>query len=196
LCWVPRAYPVPDQRNPARAGAENRREQILAATPEQFAEQLESLLSPVDAKVLTGDLVQWLTETHKIAPSADDQGCWDDGAAHLAGGLISATSGCPSNLAWPPDRFVPVQHGQWLAASIPGAEAEISDRDGHLTMIGRADEIHTGSSSTSRKRGLVRRPARTFPDHQPCRWRSPAACRRPWCRRGQPGTTRTPGSPG
>ena len=40
------------------------------------------------------------------------------------------------------DRFVPAQHGQWLAAGIPGAEADISDRDGHLTMIGRVGEIH------------------------------------------------------
>jgi pimeloyl-ACP methyl ester carboxylesterase len=40
------------------------------------------------------------------------------------------------------DRFVPVQHGQWPAASVPDAEADISDRDGHLTMIGRIGEIH------------------------------------------------------
>ena len=40
------------------------------------------------------------------------------------------------------DWFVPVQHGQWLAANVPGAEADISDRDGHLTMIGRIGEVH------------------------------------------------------
>lgn len=40
------------------------------------------------------------------------------------------------------DRAVQVQHGEWLAANVPGAEAEISDRDGHLTMIGRIGEIH------------------------------------------------------
>jgi hypothetical protein len=39
-------------------------------------------------------------------------------------------------------RFVPVQQRQWLAASIPGAEADSSDRDGHLTLIGRIGEIH------------------------------------------------------
>jgi hypothetical protein len=38
--------------------------------------------------------------------------------------------------------MVPVQHGQWLAASIPGAQADISDRAGHLTMHGRVGEIH------------------------------------------------------
>ena len=38
--------------------------------------------------------------------------------------------------------MVPVQHGQWLAANIPGAQADISDHDGHLTMHGRLGEIH------------------------------------------------------
>jgi hypothetical protein len=73
------------------------REEILAATPEQFAEELKSLLSPADAEVMTGDLARWLTETHKVALSASDQGWWDDGAAHLTSwGLISAISRCRS----------------------------------------------------------------------------------------------------
>ena len=61
------------------------REEILAATPEQFAESVRSLLSPADAEVLTGDLARWLTETNQLALSAGDQGWWDDGVAHLAG---------------------------------------------------------------------------------------------------------------
>jgi hypothetical protein len=56
-------------------------EEILAATPEQFGADLESLVSPADAEVLTGDLLRWLTKTHQVALSAGDQGWWDDGAA-------------------------------------------------------------------------------------------------------------------
>lgn len=120
------------------------REEILAATPEQFAKELESLLSPVDAEMLTGDLAQWLTETHKVALCASDQGWWDDGAASLTSwGFDLRDIRVPVKI-WHgrQDRFVPVQHGQWLAANVPGAEADISDRDGHLTMIGRVGEIH------------------------------------------------------
>jgi len=120
------------------------REEILATTPEQLAEQIESLLSPADAEVLTGDLARWLTETNKVAVSAGDQGWWDDGVAHLTSwGFDLRDIRVPVKI-WHgrQDRFVPVQHGQWLAASIPGAEADISDRDGHLTMIGRVGEIH------------------------------------------------------
>ena len=41
------------------------------------------------------------------------------------------------------DRFVPVQHGRWLAEHIPGSEAHIGDDDGHLTLLTRrVPEIH------------------------------------------------------
>ena len=120
------------------------REEILAATPEQLAEVLKDLLSPVDAEVLSDDLARWLTETNKIAVSAGDQGWWDDGAAQLTSwGFDLRDIRVPVKI-WHgrQDRFVPVQHGKWLAANIPGAEADISDRDGHLTIIGRIGEIH------------------------------------------------------
>jgi len=120
------------------------REKILAAAPEQFVEAFESLLSPVDAEVMTGDLLLWLAESQKAAVAAGIQGWWDDGAAKLSGwGFDLRDIRVPVKI-WHgrQDRFVPVQHGQWLAASIPGAEADIGDRDGHLTMIGRVGEIH------------------------------------------------------
>ena len=120
------------------------REKILAATPEQFVEAFESLLSPVDAAVMTGDLLQWLAGSQQAAVSPGIQGWWDDGAAKLTdwGFDLRAVRVPVMILHGRQDRFVPVQHGEWLAASIPGAEADISDRDGHLTMIGRVGEIH------------------------------------------------------
>ena len=120
------------------------RQEILAATPEQLAEMIKSLLSPADARALTGDLARWNTETNKVALSRGDQGWWDDEAAHLTiWGFDPRDIQVPVKI-WHgrQDRMVPVQHGQWLAANIPGAQADISDRDGHLTMHGRVGEIH------------------------------------------------------
>ena len=120
------------------------REEILAATPEQFAEILKDLLSPADAEVLTGELARWLIETNKVAVSPGDQGWWDDGAAHLTSWEFDLRDIRVPVKIWHgrQDRMVPVQHGEWLAANVPGAAADISDRDGHLTMIGRIGEIH------------------------------------------------------
>jgi len=128
----------------ARLDLHEAREGILAATPEEFAQELESLLSPVDVEVLTGELARWLLDSHQIALSAGDQGWWDNGAAYLSDwGFDLHDIRLPVKI-WHgrQDRFVPVQHGEWLAANVPGAVADISDRDGHLTMIGRAGEFH------------------------------------------------------
>jgi pimeloyl-ACP methyl ester carboxylesterase len=128
----------------ARRDLRQAREEILAATPEQFAEILKSLLSPVDAEALTADVARWLCENQQDGLSAGDQGWWDDSVSHLTGwGFDLQDIRVPVKI-WHghQDRFVPVQHGQWLAASVPGAEADMSDRDGHLTTIGRIGEIH------------------------------------------------------
>ncbi len=40
------------------------------------------------------------------------------------------------------DQFVPFQHGVWLAAHVPGAEAHLEDAEGHLSLLNRVPEIH------------------------------------------------------
>ena len=41
------------------------------------------------------------------------------------------------------DRFVPVGHGEWLAQHIPGVRAELTDDDGHLTLVPRhLESVH------------------------------------------------------
>ena len=127
----------------ARRKAHQDWEEFVAATPEQLAEGIKTLLSPVDAQALTGELARWLADSAHDGLAAGDQGWWDDGVSHLTGwGFDLEDIRVPVKI-WHgrQDRFVPVQHGQWLAANVPGAAAEISD-DGHLSLIARIGEIH------------------------------------------------------
>jgi pimeloyl-ACP methyl ester carboxylesterase len=33
------------------------------------------------------------------------------------------------------DRFVPIEHGEWLSHAIPGAESWLFDDEGHLSLL-------------------------------------------------------------
>ena len=79
-----------------------------------------------------------------MAPALD--GVLDDNVA-----IFGASWGFePASIAVPvkvwhgaQDRFVPGTHGRWLGEQIPGAEAELNDRDGHMTVASeRIGEVH------------------------------------------------------
>jgi pimeloyl-ACP methyl ester carboxylesterase len=119
-------------------------QQSLDTTPEQLAQMLESLLSPVDAAALTGEFAEFLASSQRDGLAPGDQGWWDDSVSHLTDwGFRLSDIQVPVKV-WHghQDHFVPVQHGQWLAAHIPGAQADISENDGHLTMARRIGEVH------------------------------------------------------
>jgi pimeloyl-ACP methyl ester carboxylesterase len=129
----------------ARAKCKLDREEMLEGTPEGLFAILESLLSPVDAAALTPEFAAFLVNSSKVGLATSDQGWWDDGCAHLAPwGFEVADIRIPVQL-WhgAQDQFVPFQHGQWLAAHIPGVEAHLSEADGHVTLgTTRVPEVH------------------------------------------------------
>jgi len=117
---------------------------MLSLTADQLTEGWKSLLSAVDAAAVDDDLAAWLISGFQDGLATSDEGWWEDGAAHLAPwGFDLDTISMPVQV-WHGrhDQFVPVQHGEWLAAHVPGAEAHISDTDGHLTLFGRIPEVH------------------------------------------------------
>jgi pimeloyl-ACP methyl ester carboxylesterase len=132
-----------DQEAARRKGLDDWQE-FMAASPEQLAEGLKSLLSPADAQVFTGELADFPARSAHDGLEAGDQGWWDDGVSHLSDwGFDLGAIRTPTKV-WHgrQDRFVPVQHGEWLIATIPNAEGEISDIDGHLTWTARIGEVH------------------------------------------------------
>jgi pimeloyl-ACP methyl ester carboxylesterase len=128
----------------ARAKAEQDREEFLAASPDDIATGMATLLTPTDAAVLTGELAKFLTSSMQdgLAPGA--QGWWDDNCIILPWGFDLADISVPVLLLHGrQDMFVPFGHGSWLAAHIPGVEARLTDDDGHLTLFQyRVPDVH------------------------------------------------------
>jgi pimeloyl-ACP methyl ester carboxylesterase len=133
--------------DPAAARAKSRKDRLdaLERSPDQLGEALKTLLSPTDAAVLVDDFADWLILCGRDGLATSDEGWWEDGVAHLSPwGFDLEAIRIPVQV-WHgrQDRFVPFQHGEWLAAHVPNAEAHLSDSDGHLTLqLHRIPEVH------------------------------------------------------
>jgi pimeloyl-ACP methyl ester carboxylesterase len=128
----------------ARAKTDQNREELLAASPEDAAKAIESLLAPADAAVLPGELSEYLTSSAQDGLAPGSQGWWDDNCTVTPWGFDLAGITVPVLLLHGrQDMFVPFGHGEWLAAHIPGVEARLLDDDGHLTLLqNRVPEVH------------------------------------------------------
>jgi pimeloyl-ACP methyl ester carboxylesterase len=121
------------------------RDEMLAATPEWVREGLASLLSPTDADALTLEVATELLAAFKSGLAPSDEGWWEDNLAELQRWDFDVADIKTPVQLWhgSQDRFVPFQHGQWLAAHIPGVDAHLTDTDGHVTLtINRVPAVH------------------------------------------------------
>jgi pimeloyl-ACP methyl ester carboxylesterase len=128
-----------DDPNAARTKTVADREVMLKATPAGIRDFMQTLLSPVDAAVLTGDYAEHMAKNSRDGLAPGIEGWWDDGWAHLhPWGFAFEAIRVPVML-WHgrQDRFVPFGHGEWLAKQVPGVEAHLSSEDGHLTLTQR-----------------------------------------------------------
>jgi pimeloyl-ACP methyl ester carboxylesterase len=129
----------------ARAKCDADRLDMLALTPDALLEYLSTLLTPVDAAVLSGELAQYLVDATRSGLAPGSEGWWADDLALLGPwGFELDSIRTPVLLRHGrQDRFVPFGHGEWLSRNIPGVEAELTDDDGHLTLTARhLDHIH------------------------------------------------------
>jgi pimeloyl-ACP methyl ester carboxylesterase len=112
---------------------------MLDASPDDLVGVMATLLGDEDRAVLTGAFAEFVLESdaHALEPGID--GWLDDDLAFLQpwGFDLGAIDRPTLLLHGEDDRFVPVSHGRWLAARIPGVEARIGAGDGHLTLVER-----------------------------------------------------------
>jgi pimeloyl-ACP methyl ester carboxylesterase len=112
---------------------------MFNAKPEALVQLLDSLLGPEDRSVLTGRFAEYLLECDNHGLEHGVDGWIDDDFAFVEpwGFELQDISRPVLLLHGEDDRFVPVSHGHWLAARIPGVEARIDATDGHLTLLER-----------------------------------------------------------
>jgi pimeloyl-ACP methyl ester carboxylesterase len=129
----------------ARAKTEKDREEFLTVTAGDLTQALKTLLTPVDAAALTGELAEYLAFTGHEGLAPGSEGWWEDAEAQAGpwGFDIADISVPVMVMHGRQDKFVPVGHGEWLAAHVPGVDARILDNDGHLTLLEhRIPEVH------------------------------------------------------
>jgi pimeloyl-ACP methyl ester carboxylesterase len=128
------------------------REGVLGMTADQVGgsaadseEGFASLVSPEDAAAMRAGLGQWWLRSMQLGLENGDDGWWDDGVAHFGDwGFELGAIEVPVQL-WHGrhDKFVPFQHGVWLARNIPGCDAHLTDDDGHMTLFCELRAIHS-----------------------------------------------------
>lgn len=119
------------------------RGQLAEVTGQSVVESLAGLLAPVDQAVLTGRFADEMAASFRRAVKHGVAGWRDDDRAFVADwGFRCADITVPVAI-WQgrQDRMVPFEHGQWLAAEIPGAEPHLFTEEGHVSLMSQAGVI-------------------------------------------------------
>jgi pimeloyl-ACP methyl ester carboxylesterase len=111
-------------------------EEIRESTPEDLLAILGDLVSEPDRAALTGD---YAAESHASLLGSVSTGIWgwhDDDLAFVRPWGFSVEEIRVPVSVWQgrEDRFVPLSHGQWLAAHVPGARSNLLEGEGHISL--------------------------------------------------------------
>jgi pimeloyl-ACP methyl ester carboxylesterase len=118
---------------------------LLEAEPADIADHMRSLIGDADQGALDRGFGEHWVSTFPIIFAQGGAGWMDDDLAFAGPFGFELEDVDVPVLVWHGrhDRFVPVAHGEWLAARIPGAERRITDTDGHLTLlVDRIGDVH------------------------------------------------------
>jgi pimeloyl-ACP methyl ester carboxylesterase len=134
-----------DRAEWARISAEQR-EALLAMTATELVQSWSEGKATTDAAAMRSEFGGWLYRAVQDGMARSIDGVLDDNVAIFqAPWGFEATSISTPVKVWhgAQDGFVPYRHGRWLVEEIPGAEADLNDRDGHMTVAAeRIGDVH------------------------------------------------------
>ena len=109
---------------------------LSGSTVEKMTATLGDLLGPADRAALTGEFAQYLLTKIGVALAAGVDGWFDDDVAFTTpwGFGVGAITRPVAVWQGGDDRFVPLAHGEWLAANVAGATRHIRPEHGHLSL--------------------------------------------------------------
>ncbi len=128
------------------AKGEEEAKMMREASSEQLLAMLDSLLSEVDRKALTGELGDFLRAQMAAGLAGGAAGMRDDNLAEgkFAWGFDLTKIHVPVQI-WHGrhDKMAPFQNGRWLADHLPRAETHLEPDEGHITLyVNRVPEAH------------------------------------------------------
>jgi pimeloyl-ACP methyl ester carboxylesterase len=121
-------------------------EMMRQGSVEQLAEGIASIISEVDrVALIDGGVGEYWAGAMPATFAQGAAGWVDDNLAFARpfGFAIDSISVPTLVVHGHKDQMVPLDHGRWLAGMIPGAEAWISEDEGHLTLYAnRVRDVH------------------------------------------------------
>jgi pimeloyl-ACP methyl ester carboxylesterase len=135
------------ERTPEEQESAIRESQVhfFSTGPDGLRQAMLTVLSPLDQEVMTDEFAEWGYRVMSEGAATRIEGWRDDDRAWLEPwGFDVADIRVPVLLLQgTDDLMVPPQHGRWLAERIPGVDAEISETEGHLTLLAnRVPDVH------------------------------------------------------
>ena len=109
---------------------------LSGSTVEKMTATLGDLLGAADRAALTGEFAQYLLDKIAAALAGGVDGWLDDDFAFVSAWGFDVGAITVPVAVWQggDDRFVPLGHGEWLAANVAGATRHIRPEHGHLSL--------------------------------------------------------------
>ena len=120
-----------------RAFLDTARASLAGISADQVVASLGDLIGEADRRAVPGPFADWLATSFRAAMANSSDGWFDDDIAFFSDwGFDLGAIGVPVTI-WQgdDDRMVPFAHGQWVAAHVPGARAELRRGEGHISLL-------------------------------------------------------------